>query len=91
MSIATEIQRITGNITDSYTAAQAKGATMPQVQNSDNLADTIATITGGGAVDEYANVITIENTIKGTNYVEQTEIATACDNISMFLYGTANS
>lgn len=46
---------------------------------------------GGGGVDEYANYITIENTLKGTSYVEQTEIATACDQISMFLYGTNNS
>jgi len=45
---------------------------------------------GSGGTDEYANYIIIENTIKGTNYVEQTEIATACDQISMFLYGTAN-
>jgi len=46
---------------------------------------------GGGGVDEYANYITIENAIKGTTYVESTEIATACDQISMFLYGTNNS
>jgi len=45
---------------------------------------------GGGAVDEYANYILIENTMKGTSYVEADEIDTACDQISMFLYGTAN-
>ena len=45
---------------------------------------------GSGGTDEYANVIGIENTIKGTSYVEADEIDTACDNISMFLYGTAN-
>ena len=48
MSIASEITRITGNISDAYTAAQAKGATMPATQNSDNLATTISTISGGG-------------------------------------------
>lgn len=46
---------------------------------------------GSGGTDEYANYIIIENTLKGTSYVEQTEIATACDQISMFLYGTNNS
>ena len=46
---------------------------------------------GEGEDDEYANYIQIENTIKGTSYVEATEIATACDDISYFLYGTANS
>ena len=48
MSIASEITRIQDNISDAYTAAQAKGATMPATQNSDNLATTISTISGGG-------------------------------------------
>ena len=48
MSIASEIMRIQGNISDAYTAAQAKGATIPATQNSDNLATTISTISGGG-------------------------------------------
>lgn len=46
MTIASEITRISGNIADAYTAAHDKGATLPQVQNSDNLADCIDTITG---------------------------------------------
>lgn len=46
---------------------------------------------GSGGTDEYANYIIIENTLKGTSYVESTEIATACDQISQFLYGTNNS
>lgn len=48
MSIASEITRISGNIADAYTALDAKGATLPENQNSDNLADTIDTITTGG-------------------------------------------
>ena len=44
MSIASEITRISDNVADAYTAANAKGATMPVSQNSDNLATTIATI-----------------------------------------------
>ena len=47
MSIASEISRISGNVADAYTAANAKGATMPMSQNSDNLASTIATIQTG--------------------------------------------
>lgn len=46
---------------------------------------------GGGGTDEYANVIGIENTIKGTTFVESTEITTACNQISQFLFGTNNS
>lgn len=47
MSIASEITRITDNVADAYTAANAKGATMPVTQNSDNLASTVATIPTG--------------------------------------------
>ena len=50
MSIASEITRISGNIADAYTSLNAKGATMPQDQNSANLADTIDSVpTGGGS------------------------------------------
>jgi hypothetical protein len=52
MTIASEITRITGNIADSYTAASAKGATMPATQNSDNLATCIASIPSGGGYQE---------------------------------------
>lgn len=44
MSIQSEIDRISGNIEDAYAAAAAKGATMPSVQNSANLAATIQSI-----------------------------------------------
>ena len=44
MSIASEITRINGNISSAYSAAQARGATLPQAQNSANLADTILSI-----------------------------------------------
>lgn len=48
MSIASEITRINGNIAAAYTALDGKGATLPETQNSANLADTIDTITTGG-------------------------------------------
>lgn len=48
MSIATEIQRIKDNISNTYTALGEKGATMPEVLNSNNLAGTVATVTTGG-------------------------------------------
>ena len=54
MSVASEIERIKGNIASAYTAASGKGATMPAVQNSANLAGCIDTITGGGgSSDEW--------------------------------------
>ena len=48
MSVADQINRIKTNIASTYTAAQAKGATMPQTQNSDNLATCVQSITTGG-------------------------------------------
>ena len=48
MSVADQINRIKTNIASTYTAAQAKGATMPQTQNSDNLAACVQSITTGG-------------------------------------------
>jgi hypothetical protein len=44
VSVASEINRIKSNIADAYTEAEAKGATMPATENSDNLADTVASI-----------------------------------------------
>lgn len=49
MSIASEITRINNNIAAAYTALDGKGATLPETQNSANLADTIDTISAGGS------------------------------------------
>ena len=46
MSISQEIQRIKTNIANAYTQANAKGATLPESQNSANLASTIESISG---------------------------------------------
>lgn len=43
-----QISRIKQNIANAYTQASQKGATMPSIQNSNNLASTIASITTGG-------------------------------------------
>ena len=51
MSIASEITRINNNIANAYTECNNKGATMPQTQNSTNLATTIASISGGSSVE----------------------------------------
>ena len=49
MTIASEITRIKTNIANAYTSASGKGATLPDVQNSENLASCIDSITGGGS------------------------------------------
>ena len=48
MSIQSEIDRITQNVSDSYDAVEAKGGTMPLVQNSSNLASAIGSIPSAG-------------------------------------------
>lgn len=48
MTIASEIQRIQTNIANAYDALEAKGATMPVTENTDNLVTTINTVSGGG-------------------------------------------
>lgn len=47
MTIANEITKLNTNLTDSYTACENKGATMPTDQNFDNLSDCINSITTG--------------------------------------------
>lgn len=44
MSVQSEVNRIKSNIEDAYDALASKGATMPQTQNSDNLAQTAQSI-----------------------------------------------
>ena len=51
MTIASEITRIKTNIENAYTKAEEKGATMPELLNSDGLAECIESIpksSGGG-------------------------------------------
>lgn len=67
MSISTELQRIKTNISDSYTAAASKGATIPANQSGDNLATTIDSIVPAGVNPQNRTVyesgtFTYENT-----------------------------
>jgi len=52
MSIQSEINRINSNIANAYDELETKGATMPQTENSNNLATTIASIPSGGGTVE---------------------------------------
>lgn len=67
MSIASEITRINNNISAAYTACNNKGATMPQTQNSANLATTIGTITTGSTANykefTYSSASAVSNKV----------------------------
>lgn len=52
MAVSDQIERIKTNIANAYTTAETMGATMPEVQNSENLSATIGTITGGDSTTE---------------------------------------
>jgi hypothetical protein len=67
MSIASEIARIKQNIVDAYEACLTKGATMPDEQNSNNLAETILSIIMGSAnnaTEEQINAILTQMSIE---------------------------
>ena len=51
MSIVSQIERIQNNISAAYSACESQGATMPQLRNSNNLAQTIGSISAGGGVE----------------------------------------
>ena len=53
MSIVSEIERIKSNISNAYNECASKNATMPEIQNSENLPSTIASITTGGGGPQY--------------------------------------
>lgn len=56
MTIASEITRIKTNIENAYAKAEEKGATMPELLNSENLAGCIESVpkgSGGGESNDY--------------------------------------
>lgn len=83
MSVADQINRIKTNIANTYTAAQAKGATIPQTKNSDNLAACIQSITtggGGGGDTQFGLTISdVLGTVDDTGAVSGTTISNALD------------
>lgn len=68
MTIASEITKLNTNLTNSYTACQNKGATMPTDQNFDNLATCISSIsTGGGGSTLITKTITQNGTYNASS------------------------
>ena len=96
MSIESEITRINNNIAATYTALSAKGATIPETENSANLASTVATVPSGGdpvnkafdVVDGVLNKPTAafsDNTFAGVTSVENNGLEYAfygCKNLT---------
>ena len=70
MSIQSEINRITSNISSAYTAAAEKNATMPIRQSSENLATTILSIPTGVDLPELPNPATDSEVFAGKEFID---------------------
>ena len=77
LSIASEIQRIQGNIADAYNACATKGATMPVTNNSASLANTIDSISAGGGGDVGALGIGKYMVINGVAQPQASDVSNA--------------
>lgn len=66
MTISNEITKLNTNLTNSYTACQSKGATMPQNHNLDNLASCINSIPSGSSSALVTKTVT-ENGVYNAN------------------------
>lgn len=83
MTIESEITKLNTNLTNSYTACQNKGATMPANQNFDNLATCISSIPTGGGGGLLESIM--EDVVAGNNPVDVTALQTAETQINAFL------
>lgn len=64
MSVSTEIQRVKTAIENAYDAAELKGAQMPAVESSTNLASTIATIQNGADLSKVYTIDMAEEALR---------------------------
>lgn len=82
MSIATQLNDLENNIKTAYTAAQLKGATLPQLKNMVNLAQTINSIEGGSGSESetFSDQLFLESIIYSTPLEnESTEVSEAIE------------
>ena len=82
MSVETQIERIKTNISNAYDSAEAKGATIPEVKNSENLASCVDSITtggGGGGTQFGLTISDVLGTVDDTGAVSRTTISNALD------------
>jgi len=56
MSIQSEINRISGNVSDALDAIEEKGVTIPSGANSDDLANLIGQISSGSEIPDGNNM-----------------------------------
>ena len=70
MSVQTQIDRISGNVSAALSAIAEKGVTVPDGSNSDALAELIASIqAGGGNIRIEQGSVTFVNTMRSYIFV----------------------
>lgn len=87
MSLSSDISTTSTALSDIKQAIIAKGVT--PTGNITTYAVAISNIVSGGT--PYTTIVALENTMRGTSEDASDEEAQACDDISLFLYGTTNS
>ena len=87
MTLASDISTTSTSLSDIKNAIIAKGVTPSG--NITTYAAAIMNIVGSDT--PYSTIVALENTMRGTSEVASVEEAEACDDISLFLYGTTNS
>ena len=60
MTVISQTNRIKNNISDAYDALEEKGAIMPTSLNSNNLASTINSISGGGGTSDHSQLTNLD-------------------------------
>lgn len=96
MSVVNEISRIKTNIKNAYVKASEKGAILPDNQNSDNLASTIESITGGGNdmlqtrinVTPHTQRLFYQYTGDNVDYISDLDTSNVTDMSYMFAYSS---
>lgn len=56
MSVADKLTKLAEDINAAYSAIEEKGGTVPEHKNTENMADAIATISGGGGDNGYGKI-----------------------------------
>ena len=74
MTITSEIQRIKNNIASCYSKCSDKGATLPTEENSDNLPNTIDSISSGTSGD----LIFVKNNLQTENIPSEQKVFLNC-------------
>lgn len=92
MSVQSEIERISGNVADTYSVLEEAGSELPEEQNSDNLSEAVRVALTPVNPDWGQSDYTKKDYIKNrTHYQERVTISWNGDETGYEVYSTAQS